>query len=204
MSKFAPHRRGVNNPSATSSTVCQKCLGRGHFTYECKGSRPYVSRPSRTQLLEKPSLLAKLKQEGKPSVEIPEEFKTKSGTANKILEEKEKQRAKEKGKEKDDKPPRKKSRRHVYILFCLFLPDIDLICFFRSRSGSPSSSSDSDSSGSDSDSDSGSSSGSESESDSRSESSRSRSRSRSGDRNRKRRRRSPSSESSRSPRRVRD
>ncbi|KAH9997865.1 zinc knuckle-domain-containing protein [Russula vinacea] len=57
MSKFAPHRRAGNNPRATSSTVCQKCLRPGHFTYECKDTRPYVSRPSRTAQLENPQLL---------------------------------------------------------------------------------------------------------------------------------------------------
>ncbi|VDC00789.1 unnamed protein product [Peniophora sp. CBMAI 1063] len=140
MSKFAPHHRSSNNVRATSSTVCQKCLGSGHFTYQCKSTAaPYVSRPSRTQMLEKPSLLAKMRAEGKPSVEVPEEFKSKSGTANKILSAKEKER--EKGKE-----PAKKRRK---------------------RSGSPSSSSDSDS---DSDSSSGSSSDSDSDSDSSSDS----------------------------------
>jgi hypothetical protein len=49
----------------------------GHFIYECKNTRPYVSRPSRTEQLEKPGALAKLKAEGKPSVETPEEFKKK-------------------------------------------------------------------------------------------------------------------------------
>lgn len=49
----------------------------GHFTYECKGERPYISRPSRTQQLENPRVLAKLKADGKPSVEVPEEFKNK-------------------------------------------------------------------------------------------------------------------------------
>lgn len=85
---------GINNPPATSGTVCQKCLGKGtlvsgicryfpltmkpgHFTYECKSSRPYVSRPSRTEQLEKPNVLAKLKKDGKPSLELPDEFKTK-------------------------------------------------------------------------------------------------------------------------------
>ncbi|TFY73856.1 hypothetical protein EWM64_g10156 [Hericium alpestre] len=76
MSKFAPHKRTINAPRATSSTICQKCLGTGHYTYECKSTRPYVSRPSRTQQLEKPQILAKLKLDGKPSVEVPEEFKT--------------------------------------------------------------------------------------------------------------------------------
>ncbi|KAN0139881.1 Zinc knuckle domain containing protein [Lactarius tabidus] len=94
MSKFAPHRLSGNNPRPTSSTICQKCLGTGHFTYECKSTRPYVSRPSRTAQLENPRLLAKLKADGKPSVEVPEEFKNKSGTADRILEAKEKQREK--------------------------------------------------------------------------------------------------------------
>ncbi|KIK69528.1 hypothetical protein GYMLUDRAFT_152100 [Collybiopsis luxurians FD-317 M1] len=75
MSKFAPHHRSRNAPRATSSTVCQKCLGTGHYTYECKGSRPYISRPSRTEQLENPKVVAKLKASGKPSVEVPEEFK---------------------------------------------------------------------------------------------------------------------------------
>ena len=93
MSRYAPHGRSSNQPRATSSTVCQKCLGSGknfaftcslcdyltiitgHFTYECKNNRPYVTRPSRTQQLENPRLLAKLRAEGKPSVEVPEEFK---------------------------------------------------------------------------------------------------------------------------------
>ncbi|KAG2101023.1 zinc knuckle-domain-containing protein [Suillus discolor] len=115
MSKFAPHRRSNNNPRANSATVCQKCLGTGHFIFECKSTRPYVSRPSRTELLENPKLLAKLKAEGKPSVEVPEEFKTKSGTANRILESKEQERlaleeSKGKSKEEDGRA-RKKARR---------------------------------------------------------------------------------------------
>jgi len=142
MSKFAPHKRSANQPRATASTVCQKCLGTGHFTYECKSSRPYITRPSRTQQLENPRVLAKLKVDGKPSVEVPEEFKNKSGTANRILEAKEKARAKEDGSKK------KRGRSS-------------------SRSDSDSSDSGTDS-GSDSDSDSDSDSGSSSDSDSKS------------------------------------
>ncbi|KAJ3997578.1 zinc knuckle-domain-containing protein [Lentinula boryana] len=93
MSKFAPHRRPANAPRAGSSTVCQKCLGKGHYIYECKNSRPYISRPSRTQQLENPRALAKLKASGKPSVEVPEDFKKSVGTANRLLEAKEKERA---------------------------------------------------------------------------------------------------------------
>jgi len=159
MSKFAPHLK-ASNTRASPTTVCQKCLGTGHFTYQCKNTRPYVSRPSRTQELENPRVLAKLKAEGKPSVEVPEEFK-KGGTANRILEAKEKERA----KANEEERPRKKARR--------------------SRSASSSSDSDSSSgsssSSSDSDSDSDSSgSGSESHSDSSSSS-------RSGTRERRRR-----------------
>ncbi|KAJ7505338.1 zinc knuckle-domain-containing protein [Mycena galericulata] len=118
MSKYAPHRQS-SRPRATANTICQKCLKTGHFIYECKSSRPYVSRPSRTQQLENPNALAKLKAAGKPSVEVPEEFKQKEGTANRILEAKEKERdaVKGKGKEKETK----KARRcvctlpHVYL-----------------------------------------------------------------------------------------
>ena len=28
---------------------CQKCLEKGHFTYQCTGKRKYVYRPSRTK-----------------------------------------------------------------------------------------------------------------------------------------------------------
>jgi hypothetical protein len=51
----------------------------GHFTYECKDTRPYVSRPSRTAQLENPLLVAKSSKGagGQPSVDVPEEFKDK-------------------------------------------------------------------------------------------------------------------------------
>ncbi|KAF5315206.1 hypothetical protein D9619_007097 [Psilocybe cf. subviscida] len=161
MSKYAPHGgRSSNQPRATANTICQKCLGKGHFIYECKNARPYLTRPSRTQQLENPKVLAKLKAEGKPSVEVPEEFKKPVGTANKILEAKEKERLKEdkgKGKEKEASHKRKRRRRS------------------RSTSDSDSGSS---SSGSDSDSDSDSSSSDSDSSSSGSESSRSRERDR--------------------------
>lgn len=113
MSKYAPHKRSANQPKATSSTTCQKCLGKGHFTYECKGQRPYISRPSRTAQLENPRLAAKLKQ----TIEVPEEFTKPAGTANQILEAKEKEREKEKegedskGKGREVSPERKRRKR---------------------------------------------------------------------------------------------
>ena len=36
-----------------SNAQCQKCLEKGHWTYECTRKRKYVERPSRTQMLEK-------------------------------------------------------------------------------------------------------------------------------------------------------
>jgi len=36
--------------------TCQKCLKKGHFTYECTGKRKYVYRPSRTKELKKRKL----------------------------------------------------------------------------------------------------------------------------------------------------
>ncbi|KAI0720458.1 zinc knuckle-domain-containing protein [Cerioporus squamosus] len=124
MSKYAPHRRSANQPRATASTVCQKCLGTGHFTYECKGSRPYVSRPSRTQILEKPKLLAKLKADGQPSVEVPEEFKSKSGTANRILEAKAKERAKGQDKGEGSSKKRKRYVSRLTRVILLTSPDV--------------------------------------------------------------------------------
>lgn len=68
------NRYGAGGPSkATSTTLCQKCLKRGHFSYECKASqqdRPYISRPSRTQQLANPKLAAKITNAA-PKDEIP-------------------------------------------------------------------------------------------------------------------------------------
>jgi hypothetical protein len=122
MSKFAPHRSASSNPRATAGTICQRCLGTGHFTYQCKNARPYVSRPSRTKQLAKPAT------RDRPSVDVPEEFKTKyvllvvllsssvlmrgrAGVANRILEQKEKERA------EGDAPQAKKARRSVLSMF---------------------------------------------------------------------------------------
>jgi hypothetical protein len=78
-------------------------------------------------------VLAKLREDGQPSVDVPEEFKSKyvscdcttsivgdltivafrTGTANRILEAKEKEREKEKDKGKGKERSRKKARRCV-------------------------------------------------------------------------------------------
>ncbi|XP_057956948.1 uncharacterized protein LOC131150326 [Malania oleifera] len=43
-----------------TSAQCQKCFQTGHWTYECKNERVYISRPSRTQQLKNPKLRMKL------------------------------------------------------------------------------------------------------------------------------------------------
>ncbi|EQC41152.1 hypothetical protein SDRG_01130 [Saprolegnia diclina VS20] len=38
------------------NATCQKCLKKGHWTYECQGQAVYLQRPSRTQVLANPRL----------------------------------------------------------------------------------------------------------------------------------------------------
>ncbi|KAH9318826.1 hypothetical protein KI387_020595, partial [Taxus chinensis] len=47
-------------PSGGAAQRCQKCFQPGHWTYECKNERVYISRPSRTQQLKNPKLKMKL------------------------------------------------------------------------------------------------------------------------------------------------
>ncbi|KAH7350863.1 zinc knuckle-domain-containing protein [Rhexocercosporidium sp. MPI-PUGE-AT-0058] len=73
----------IGGPSkATATTLCQKCLKKGHYSYECKAvvqERPYVSRPSRTQQLLNPKLQPKL------TSEAPQDLLRKKGVANELL-----------------------------------------------------------------------------------------------------------------------
>lgn len=48
-------RIGVKH-TMSGSAQCQKCYQGGHWTYECKNERVYISRPSRTQQLKNPKL----------------------------------------------------------------------------------------------------------------------------------------------------
>ncbi|KAK6913699.1 hypothetical protein RJ641_021020 [Dillenia turbinata] len=43
-----------------AASQCQKCFQMGHWTYECKNDRVYISRPSRTQQLKNPKLKLEL------------------------------------------------------------------------------------------------------------------------------------------------
>jgi len=64
MNRYHKPGGSYGGPSkASGNTLCQKCLKRGHYSYECKASaqeRPYIARPSRTQQLLNPKLVPKL------------------------------------------------------------------------------------------------------------------------------------------------
>lgn len=73
-----PSRRSLAKPSssASGSRVCQRCLQPGHPTYECKnGSKPYMSRPTRSQLLSDPKLKRKEEQRRQELGRVPEEVR---------------------------------------------------------------------------------------------------------------------------------
>ncbi|RAK93664.1 hypothetical protein BO79DRAFT_186350 [Aspergillus costaricaensis CBS 115574] len=83
----APGLRGPTK--ATPSTLCQKCLKRGHYSYECKVTaqeRPYTSRPSRTQQLLNPKLRPQL------SADVPSDSSRTKGLATEILAKREEER----------------------------------------------------------------------------------------------------------------
>lgn len=85
----APKLGGSNSNRATATTLCQKCLGRGHYSFDCKASaqeRPYIPRPSRTQQLLNPELMPKL------SSENPNELLRKEGVADELLATREEER----------------------------------------------------------------------------------------------------------------
>ncbi|KAL1879907.1 hypothetical protein VTK73DRAFT_6719 [Phialemonium thermophilum] len=102
--------RGRSGPlrSTPANVQCQKCLKRGHYSFECKAKpqeRPYVSRPSRTQQLLNPALAPRL------TSDVPEEFKKKKGVADQELAKKEAERQKSErpGGEDSGRPERRRS-----------------------------------------------------------------------------------------------
>ncbi|KAL4914229.1 zinc knuckle-domain-containing protein [Aspergillus aurantiobrunneus] len=86
---------GVRGPTkATASTLCQKCLKRGHYSYECKVTaqeRPYLARPSRTQQLQNPKLRPQL------TTDVPDNATRMKGNADTLLA----QREEERGRKRD-------------------------------------------------------------------------------------------------------
>ncbi|KAH6690527.1 zinc knuckle-domain-containing protein [Plectosphaerella plurivora] len=102
--------RGGPRQSTPANVQCQKCLKRGHYSYECKESsqaRPYVSRPSRTQQLRNPKLMPALTNDK------PEELMRKKGVADEELAKKEAERAKQRPRDDssdDEGAPPKRQR----------------------------------------------------------------------------------------------
>ncbi|KAF2142602.1 uncharacterized protein K452DRAFT_297859 [Aplosporella prunicola CBS 121167] len=101
--------RGSGRSRATPSTTCQKCLKKGHYSYECKASaqeRPYLSRPSRTQQLFNPKLVPKLNSD------VPNDLLRKKGVADEQLAKKAEERGRKHARDEDDYPAasRKRSR----------------------------------------------------------------------------------------------
>ncbi|KAI1331726.1 zinc knuckle-domain-containing protein [Xylariaceae sp. FL0255] len=92
------YRRGPSK--ATPANVqCQKCLKRGHYSYECKASaqeRPYVARPSRTQQLLNPKLKPKL------ASDTSNPLQKTDGLADETLAKREAERARQRELERDD------------------------------------------------------------------------------------------------------
>ncbi|KAI5455289.1 hypothetical protein NCC49_000104 [Naganishia albida] len=91
-----------NRDRAPPTQVCQKCYGKGHYTYQCTKKQVYKPRPSRTQQL--------LKGIEPERVTVPDEFLNKEGLANKLLKQREEERAKQRAEEKKQKPKRSKRR----------------------------------------------------------------------------------------------
>ncbi|KAI0479626.1 zinc knuckle-domain-containing protein [Xylaria cf. heliscus] len=92
------YRRGPSK-STPANVQCQKCLKRGHYSYECKASaqeRPYVPRPSRTQQLLNPKLVPKL------ASDTANTLQDTKGLADQELAKREAERARKRELEQDD------------------------------------------------------------------------------------------------------
>lgn len=116
-------RPGTGPSKASATTLCQKCLQRGHYSYECKAKaqeRPYKSRPSRTQQLLNPSLKPRL------TTEVPSDLVRKKGVADDILKKKEEERGRVSGRKRSRSRSRPSS-----------VDSVSTISTNRSRSRSP-------------------------------------------------------------------
>ncbi|KAI0858143.1 zinc knuckle-domain-containing protein [Xylaria cubensis] len=93
------YRRGPSK-STPANVQCQKCLRRGHYSYECKAAaqeRPYIARPSRTQQLLNPKLVPKLASDTSNAL-----LQDTKGVADQELAKREAERAKKRELEQDD------------------------------------------------------------------------------------------------------
>lgn len=96
---FTFRGRGGPSKGTPANVQCQKCLKRGHYSYECKASsqeRPYVSRPSRSQQLRNPKLVPKLTEA------TPTATEQKKGTADQEIAKLEAERARKSELEDSD------------------------------------------------------------------------------------------------------
>lgn len=78
-----------NQGGSGQGPQCQKCLEKGHWTYDCKGKAKYVSRPSRTKQLQKPIVLKR------QAAVVPVPLEKRKGLADRILLEREQKRQKD-------------------------------------------------------------------------------------------------------------
>ncbi|CCU82382.1 hypothetical protein BGHDH14_bgh01719 [Blumeria hordei DH14] len=124
---------GFGGPSkATPSTLCQKCLKKGHYSYECKAvaqERPYVSRPSRTQQFFDPKLVPKL------TSAVPQELTRKKGIADEQLASL-KERGRRRSPQSDEDVAAKKFRRRDDSISSASISTIST-CSSRSHSPPP-------------------------------------------------------------------
>uniref|UniRef100_A0A0D9XQ30 Uncharacterized protein n=1 Tax=Leersia perrieri TaxID=77586 RepID=A0A0D9XQ30_9ORYZ len=99
---------GVKPKAAQSSsggayTQCQKCFQPGHWTYECKNERVYMSRPSRSQQLKNPKL---------KKMAAPESYHFQNPDLEKERENERKLMKEKLKKEKTEKSKRKSKRKY--------------------------------------------------------------------------------------------
>ncbi|KAL4888427.1 zinc knuckle-domain-containing protein [Aspergillus ambiguus] len=128
----APTIRGPSK--ATASTLCQKCLKRGHYSYECSASaqdRPYVSRPSRTQQLQNPKLRPQL------TTEVPSDVLHPKGTADAILAKREEERGRKRDLDEPDVPTDPHTSKRARSASSHSVSSVSTISTNRSRSASP-------------------------------------------------------------------
>ncbi|PNS14093.1 hypothetical protein CAC42_6606 [Sphaceloma murrayae] len=95
---------GRGASKAGASTTCQKCLQKGHYSYECKTAvqeRPYASRPSRSQQLMNPQLRPTITDQ---ALEDSDKTAEKKGLADKILEKNAAERRRKRGLDHVDEP----------------------------------------------------------------------------------------------------
>ncbi|KAL2802131.1 zinc knuckle-domain-containing protein [Aspergillus granulosus] len=127
---------GVRGPSkATASTLCQKCLKRGHYSYECKVTaqeRPYLARPSRTQQLQNPKLRPQL------TTDVPDGPTRTKGTADALLAQREEERGRR--RDLDESEPRDSrglTSERTRSISSVSGSSVSTISTNRSRSASP-------------------------------------------------------------------